>query len=142
MTTTNVRVIIAQKHEAVRSALREVVERVEPCKVVAEASGGLQAMHFIENTPADLILLDARLAPISGLEILRAVRPKISAKILLCTLFADDVQLKQGLDLGADGIVPIERGKAGLEEAIRAALNGAGPCDFGALKDRPVPPRN
>jgi two-component system response regulator DegU len=141
MTSKNVRVIIAQEHEAVRSALKLIVERVDSCKVVAEAGCGLKAMDAIENTPADLILLGARLATISGLEILRAVRPKISGKILICTLFADDAQLKQGLDLGADGVVSIERGKAGVEEAIRAALNGADACSFGTLKDR-LPPCN
>ncbi len=134
MTTKNVRVVVAQHNEVVRSALRQAVEKIESCKVVAEAPCGLKAMEVIEHTPADLILLDAKLPVVSGLEILKTVRPKVSAKILLCALFSDDDQLKQGLEFGADGIVAIESGKVGLAKAIQNALNGANACDVGILK--------
>ena len=118
------RVILVEDHDHMRQCLKLMVEKIKPCKVVAEAPCGVLAIDTIENTPADLILLDLSLPRVSGIDVLKCIRPKTKAKILAVTLFTDDQTIRAALDAGADGIFSKEKGGSDLKAAIVEVLSG------------------
>lgn len=53
---------------------------------VTGAVSGVEAVDFLENQKADLIILDLRMPDISGLELLRWVRDhQIAAPVIVCS---------------------------------------------------------
>lgn len=76
---------------------------------VAVAADGKEGLDMIMAKPYDLILLDVMLPQIDGLGILMKLKEKKPAHplgpILLFTNLSNDPAVKQGLKLGAQGIL-------------------------------------
>ena len=67
------RIVIVEDHTAIREMLAEIL-RVDPAyKIVGESGEGLQACELCLELKPDLIVLDARLPGLSGVDILRRI---------------------------------------------------------------------
>lgn len=69
---------------------------------VRTASSGEEALELLEREPFDLILLDIMLGGVSGLEVCRRVRDRVSCPILFLSAKDDVKDIVKGLGLGAD----------------------------------------
>ncbi len=70
--TPTLRIMIVDDEAPARNRLRDVLDdcAVElPVEVVGEAANGLQALQLLEQTGADLLLLDIRMPGMDGLEL-------------------------------------------------------------------------
>jgi DNA-binding NarL/FixJ family response regulator len=122
MSAKPVRVVLVEDHVIMRSLLKQLVEGIGSCKIVAEAGCGAEAIDAVERHLPDLVLLDLSLPRMDGLEVLKIIRPKSRGKILVITVFSNDELLRQAMDLGADGVILKDSGKAALESGIMKAL--------------------
>jgi DNA-binding NarL/FixJ family response regulator len=70
--------------------------------LVAEASNGRDALlRFREHQP-DITLMDLRLPDMSGIEAIAAIRAEFpTARILILTTFAGDVEIRRAVEAGA-----------------------------------------
>ncbi len=121
------RVIVIEDHTVMRETIKSLVEQVDTCIVVAEAKDGSEAIRIIEETPADLILLDLSLPQVSGLEVLEKVRPQTSAKILVVTMFNETEVIKKAFALGANCAFEKDRGLAAFKKVVAETLEGTCP---------------
>lgn len=69
---------------------------------VRTASSGEEALELLERESFDLILLDIMLGGVSGLEVCRRVRDRVSCPILFLSAKDDVKDIVKGLGLGAD----------------------------------------
>jgi DNA-binding NarL/FixJ family response regulator len=86
-----VRLMIVDDHESVRELLRAIVaDAPEDVVVSGEAEGAEQALATIDRVDPDVVVLDARMPVVGGLEAAPLIlerRP--GQKILLCSAVVD-----------------------------------------------------
>lgn len=84
------RVMVVEDNARARQALTAYMSLQDGIKVTAEASNGLEAISTLrENTP-DIILMDARMPAMDGLEATRIIKknwPQI--KVIVLTLYPE-----------------------------------------------------
>lgn len=72
---------------------------------VEMAQSGEKALQLIQNQQFDLILLDIMMKGISGLEVCRQIRDRVSCPILFLSAKDSISDIVRGLDLGADDYI-------------------------------------
>ena len=98
---------------------------------VRRASSGEEALELLERESFDLILLDIMLGGVSGLEVCRRVRDKVSCPILFLSAKDDVKDIVKGLGLGADDYMTkpfaLEELVARVRAHLRARARGQRP---------------
>ena len=100
----------------------------ERVQIVGEASDGKEAVHLIDTTTPDVVIMDLRLPDGSGLEATRALRKNnANMGIVVLTMYAGDDQLFGALEAGASAWVRINDITTPYWEQDLAALSRVGP---------------
>lgn len=120
-----VRCLLAEDSEPVRSALASLLGD-EGIEVVGQAGTGLEALVMLEELPATIVLLDARMPDLNGLDVARRaaeiLRKKIS--IVFYTSYADTEFVRDALDAGARGVVLKDAPPSNLLDALDEVARG------------------
>jgi CheY-like chemotaxis protein len=115
-----VRVMIVDDHADVRFLIRAIVEDADDdVVVVAEADGVRAALESIDRVDPDVVVLDAVMPVISGIQaapMILARRP--GQRILLCSALVDDEVREQAEAAGIAACVS----KDDMEEIPRLAV--------------------
>ncbi|MGA2080322.1 MAG: chemotaxis response regulator protein-glutamate methylesterase [Holophaga sp.] len=104
MNDPKLRVLIVDDTVVYRRILSEVVESMNDAALVGTAPHGRLAMAKLEQTPADLVLLDVEMPEMDGLETLKAIRrlhPATSVVMVSGTNLGSAQVTMQCLELGA-----------------------------------------
>ena len=128
------RVFILEDDPRLRARLVVLTEKAGGFQVVAEAGSvatGKAAFDQLVNLP-DLCLVDLGMPDGSGLEIVRAIKARCDAKVLIFTVFGDQTSVISALEAGADGFVLKDTKDSELLAAMRAALEGGAPISAAA----------
>ena len=125
MTTTPIRILIADDHEIVREGLRNLFSGEPGLKIVAEARDGEEALRAAARCRPDVALMDLVMPSVDGIEATRRMR-EISprTRILVLTSFAGDRQVQDALKAGAIGYVLKDVLRQELLDAIRSVHEG------------------
>ena len=122
------RVVIADDNASVREGLREAFASEKDFALVGAAADGAEALHLIEQTKPDLVVLDSDMPRRSGIDVLRTVRatmPEIS--VVMFTL--NDSIRETALAAGAAAVVtkdtPLDSLLAELRRAARPPRRSA-----------------
>ena len=103
-------------------ALLEVWYQLEE---VREATNGTEAVQLVEEFQPDLILMDARMPTMGGLEATRLIKAKWpQIKIIILSLYSDYKQLAQ--EAGADAFVSKSDSPEMLRKMIADVMNKEG----------------
>lgn len=120
--------LIVDDQQLVRAGLRMLCESAADLEVVAEASGGAEAVRLAERTEPDVILMDLRMPGMDGIRATTAIlsaRP--SMRIVALTTFDDDDHLYPALAAGACGFLVKDASPTDLLDGIRRAAAGDRP---------------
>lgn len=123
-----VKVVVVDGHTLVRFGLSELVGQEPDLELVGEAGLGAEAMPIVATTQADVLVLDAALPDIDGLQVAREVRSRYAdlGIVLLASDGQDDV-LFQALESGISAFVtntaPTEEVLAAIRHAAVAATS-------------------
>lgn len=123
-----IRVMLVDDQELIRAGLRSIVEAHPALTVVAEAGDGISALHELERTPVDVVLMDIRMPGLDGVETTRRIRarhPAAEVHILVLTTFDQDETVLAALRAGADGFFSKGAGPQELTEGILRVAAGA-----------------
>lgn len=82
--------LIVDDEPAARIGLIKLCEHASGMRVVGEAGTGARAIEAVESLRPDLMLLDADLPDMSGLDVLRALRRRHQRRTILVTASAQD----------------------------------------------------
>ena len=124
--TGTINVIIVDDHEIFRTGLvRTITKYIKDVKIVGEAANGAEFVEMIKTTDADLVLMDIRMPVMGGIEATKAAQLiKPDLKIAALSMFHDDENVQQMLDLGAKGFLIKNITSEELSKAIHLLASG------------------
>jgi DNA-binding NarL/FixJ family response regulator len=119
------RILIADDHAIVREGVRALLTAADDFEVVAEASGGREAIALAVEREPDVILMDIAMPDLGGLEATLEIRKRVpSARVVVLSQYGDAEYVKRFLKAGASGYVLKQAAGADLVAAIRAVMRG------------------
>jgi two-component system NarL family response regulator len=127
MTTTaaRVRVLVVDDHELVREGLAELLGRDPDVEVIGTAGSGEEALTLYQSTTPDVTLVDLRMTPMDGVEVIQRLREQDpSARIIMLTSYDTDEDVYRGLRAGAASYLLKDVGLSELVTTIRAVHRG------------------
>ncbi len=123
---TEVRIIVADDHEVVRSGFAELLDTQPDLSVVGTAADGHQAVQISRQLEPDVILMDIRMPGMDGIEATRQVAshgPK-PPRVLILTTFDLDEYVYDALRAGASGFLLKDVTAERLIDAVRVIAAG------------------
>ncbi len=125
MTTTPIRVLIADDHPVVRVGLRNMLQADSLVKVVGEARDGVEAVDLARRLHPDILLLDLAMPNVAGMEALREMTAgSLNTRTIVLTGLIDNRQILEALQLGARAVVLKDAVIEHLSACIRAVMQG------------------
>jgi len=113
------RVLIVDDTSRARHSMKALLEVWNLAGEVREAENGAEAIRLVEEFQPELILMDARLPVMSGLEATRQIKARWpQTRIVIMSVFLDYQSL--ALEAGADGFVS----KGDPPDVLRKLLGG------------------
>jgi len=123
--STPIRVLIVDDHPVVRAGLASMLATRPEIVVVGEAVGGSEALALLENTLADIMLLDLRMPAMSGIEVVKEIKRRgLTIRAIILTNFETDEDIYQSILSGAWGYLSKVVGLQQMAEAIRTVYSG------------------
>jgi DNA-binding NarL/FixJ family response regulator len=120
-----IRVCLVDDQNLVRQGIKSLLELSENIRVIAEASDVEAAIAIIPEVKPDVVLLDMKLPPKYGIDVLNALGPKnLMPPTIILTTFDDDELVLAGLKAGARGYLLKDVSLAQLVEAINTVAGG------------------
>jgi DNA-binding NarL/FixJ family response regulator len=118
-------VFIADDHELVRYALRNLLEGEDGFEVVGEAEDGEDAVAGVCELNPDVLLLDLRMPNMGGIEVCRELKDReCETRVLVLTSFDDDDEVFGVLAVGACGYILKDTRPESVVQAIRSVADG------------------
>lgn len=121
---TDVRVLIADDHAAIRSGLRLILGNVDGIEVVGEAADGDVAITQTAALRPDVVLMDVRMPGLDGIAATAAITASSPARVLILTTFDVDEYVFRALRAGASGFLFKSASADALVDAVRTVAAG------------------
>ncbi len=100
------RILIADDHEVVRSGISGMLNRQEGWTVCAEATNGREAVRLAEKLQPDVVVMDIAMPELNGIDATRQIRKALpNVKILVFTMHDAERLVQEVFQAGADGYV-------------------------------------
>jgi DNA-binding NarL/FixJ family response regulator len=120
-----IRVLIVDDHEMVREGLMAMLQTEDDFEVVGQTGSGAAVAELVESTRPDVVLLDARLPDVSGVEVCRRLsRSHPAVAVVILTTYTDADLVHECIQAGARGYVVKDVERFSLRESIRAVYRG------------------
>ncbi|MEU0400666.1 response regulator transcription factor [Streptomyces sp. NPDC006197] len=120
-----VRVVLADDQPLVRTALRMVITDTTDLVVVGEAANGAEAVRLVEETGADVAVMDLRMPGTDGIEATRIITEgPTGARVVVLTTFDDDDHVYAALHAGASGFLVKDMALDDILAAVRVVASG------------------
>ncbi|MFI9632763.1 response regulator [Nocardia sp. NPDC051929] len=125
--TPDLRVVVADDQEIVRTGLVMILDAQPGIEVVGAAADGAQAVRLARDLRPDVCLFDIRMPGVDGIEATRLLAgPAVDdpLAVVVITTFDLDEYVYAALRAGARGFLLKEAGPAMLAQAVHAAARG------------------
>ena len=125
MKQSEINILLVDNQVLVRSGLRRLLDDIDGLKVIGEAVSGEQAVALCRELGPHVVLMDAQIQGIGGLEATRRiVRADPDINIVIVTLQVDDPVQPQFLEAGASGCLTKHCSVEEIADAVRAVVLG------------------
>lgn len=117
-----IRVMVVEDHPLLIQGLRRVLENEPDLEIVAEATGGEEAVRLAVELVPDVILMDINLRGKNGLQATHEIKQTYAideTSIIVLTAYNDDEQMLHALRAGASAYYPKDVQPSELIPAIR-----------------------
>lgn len=123
--TKTISILVVDDHPLMRDALCDALNIEPDLQVIASVGSGEEALKFLEEHAADVIIMDLGLPGMSGFDAIQAIiRADSRAKIRVNTSMEDEERILAAVRAGALGYYPKTAPRAYLVEAIRKVADG------------------
>jgi DNA-binding NarL/FixJ family response regulator len=125
-TASEVRIVVADDHEVVRSGFASLLDTQPDFTVVGTAADGVEAVRIGRELQPDVILMDIRMPTMDGIEATRQLASNApnGPRILVLTTFDLDEYVFHAIRAGASGFLLKDVTAEHLFEAVRVVAAG------------------
>ena len=125
MTTSPLRVVIADDQRVVREGLAMLIGLLDGIQVVAMAADGVDAVDQALLHRPDIVVMDLRMPNLDGAAATARIRVELpQTQVLVLTTYADDDALFPALQAGARGYLTKNASAEEIEQALSALGRG------------------
>lgn len=125
MEKPDIRILLADHQELVRSGVQRLLDDVPQLTVIGEASSGEEAVQLARTLHPDVVLMDVQIPGMGGLEATRRIAQcSPDSRIIVVTAQVDAPFPAQLLDAGASGYLTKHCSIEEITDAIRAVHRG------------------
>ncbi len=125
MSTSTIRVVIADDQGLVRFGLRKILDQEPDLEVAGEANDGAAAVDAVRRVRPDVVLMDIRMPGLDGIEATRrVVSTSPATRVLMLTTFGLDSYVYESLRAGASGFMLKDAPPEEIVGAIRIVASG------------------
>lgn len=118
------KVLVVDDDSLVAMSLKTILSSDSEMEVVGTGNSGNEAIKLYDEFEPDVLLMDIRMAGMTGLEAgTEIVKKHKDAKILYLTTFNDDEYIIKAISLGAKGYI-IKQDFDSIIPAVKAVCNG------------------
>lgn len=120
-----IKIIIVDDHELFRQGMVMVIEKMENCEIVAEASNGYDFLEQLNRHEADLVFMDIKMPKMNGIEATQhALQRNPDLKIVAISMFGEEKYLQKMLNAGVKGFLLKNSNIDQIENAINLVMEG------------------
>ncbi|HEY7064070.1 MAG TPA: response regulator transcription factor [Chloroflexota bacterium] len=120
-----IRLVVVDDHPVVRQGLTSMLRWEPELELVGEAADGEAAVRLILEQRPDVVLLDLRLPGLSGVEVMRQVRPRApGVRFLVLTTYDTETYIAPALAAGARGYLLKDATIDELMQGVRSVMAG------------------
>lgn len=118
-------ILLVDDHPLLRKGLKQLLSFDDELEVIAEASGGEEAIVIAEREDPDLIILDLNMQGMDGLQTLTKMRELgVTSRIIMLTVSDADEDVLTAISQGADGYLLKDTDPDLLLEQIKLSITG------------------
>ncbi len=117
-------VLLVDDQPLIRTGMQQILSLESDIEVKGEASDGVEALRWLANNTADVVLMDIRMRGMGGVEATAAIRDLDGPPVLVLTTFDDDETLWGAIDAGAVGFILKEAPAEDIVRATRLVASG------------------
>ncbi len=119
------KVVIADDHAVVRAGLRALLQDTPQLELIAEASGGVEALELVKKLQPEILVLDLSMPDMDGISVTRQLKAlQFPTRVLILTVHEDEALLKEAIQAGASGYILKQAAESELVSAIQVILRG------------------
>jgi|PlaIllAssembly_1097288.scaffolds.fasta_scaffold172171_1 NarL family two-component system response regulator LiaR len=123
--TRQIRLMIVDDHRVVRSGLSAFLLAYDDLELVAEASGGEEAVRLCAEVKPDVVLMDLVMPGMDGIAATKSIRERCpKTQVIALTSFGDQERVQAALRAGAIGYLLKDVSDLELVAAVRNAAAG------------------
>jgi DNA-binding NarL/FixJ family response regulator len=120
-----IRVVVVDDHAIVRDGLAALLGALDGIEVVGTAGDGREALHVVEESKPDVVVMDIQMPKLDGIEATRFLTSRDAAlKVVMLTMNEDDETVLSAIRAGASGYLLKGSGAEEVQNAVRAAATG------------------
>lgn len=120
-----IRIILADDHRLMTECLRVFLEKDSKLKIIGEATDGYQAVALVQQLEPDLVLMDASMPHLNGIEATRQLRVSHPHVAVVClSMHAESYYVTAMLKAGAAGYLLKDCIGEELLRAVRVVMSG------------------
>ncbi len=114
-----------EDHTAIREMLAEILRLTPSYTIVGTCGDGVQACALLLELKPDVVILDARLPGLSGVDILRRVGRQLpNTRVMVFSAFESPSLVREMLENGAQGFVEKTAGLAEFMKGLETVAQG------------------
>ncbi len=119
-----IRVLLVDDHDLFRTGLRNLLEE-QDVEIVAEASSGSEALHYVRETAPDVVVMDLNMPGMSGVEATRHIsRDAPLTRVVVLTISDQEQDVMDAILAGACGYLLKDASIQQLMEGLTSAAVG------------------
>ena len=144
-----IRIVLVDDQMLIRQGIQTLLELEADLQVVGVAANGRDALHVVERSQPDVVLMDVRMPEMDGVAATRQLIERYPMLgVIILTTFDDDEYIFEGLKAGARGYLLKDISSDEMAAAIRTVAAGEAliqpsiarkvVAEFGRLANRPT----
>ncbi len=124
----SIRIIVADDHSIVRTGIKTEISHHPELLVIGEAATTDEALHLVETTHPDVLLLDIHMPGIKAVEVIQRIKSQdVQMKIIILSAYREQAIVLGVIKAGADGYLLKDEDTLSIPSAIHKVMNGQ-PC--------------